>query len=129
MKVSTYTSWISQHAFISGILIALLLGILFQLLPLYWQLVILAGFVAGLVAKSWLRGFAAGFIGILLSWILYVTYAWTMFPTSRVVSTLSDIVGIPVPMLLGLVMLIASLLGGLGAAIGTSLLGITRTLR
>jgi len=123
---SKYVGWISRHAFLSGTVIALVLGLLFQLSPSYWQLAILAGFAAGLVVKGWLRGFAVGFAGILVSWIVYVAYAWVMFPTPRLFSALGEIVGIPGPILVVLVMLIGSLFGGLGGAIAAALQGIIR---
>ena len=113
----------------SGIAIALVLGLLFQLSPSYWQLVVLAGLLAGLVVKGWWRGFAVGFVGILLSWIIYVTYMWTTFPTSRLISTLGDIVGIPGSILVVLTMLIGSLLGGLGGAIAAALRTMIRAIR
>jgi len=109
--------------------IALVLGLLFQLFPSYWQLVILAGFAAGLIVKGWWRRFAVGFVGILVSWIIYVVYTWAMFPTSRLVSTLGDIVGIPGPILVVLAMLIGSIFGGLGGAIAAALGATIRTLR
>jgi hypothetical protein len=129
LKSTKYTDWISQHAFVSGIAIALVLGLLFQLSPSYWQLVVLAGLLAGLVVKGWWRGFAVGFVGILLSWIIYVTYMWTTFPTSRLISTLGDIVGIPGSILVVLTMLIGSLLGGLGGAIAAALRTMIRAIR
>jgi hypothetical protein len=109
--------------------IALILGLLFQLSPSYWQLVILAGFAAGLVVKRWWRCFAVGFVGILMSWIVYVAYSWVMFPTSRLVSALGEIVGIPGLVMIALAMLIGSLFGGLGGAMAAALQGIVRTLR
>ena len=107
-------------------MIALVLGLLFQLSSSYWQLVILAGFAAGLVVKGWRRGFTVGFVGTLVSWVVYVAYAWGMFPTSRLISALGEIVGIPGLILVVLVMLIGSLFGGLGGAIATALRGMIR---
>lgn len=129
MKSSKYAGWISRHAFLSGTVIALVLGLLFQLSPSYWQLAILAGFAAGLIVKGWWRGFAVGFVGILLSWIVYVVYAWVVFPTPRLISTLGEIVGIPGPILAVLAMLIGSLFGGLGGAIAAALRATIRTIR
>jgi hypothetical protein len=129
LKSPKYTGWVSRHAFLSGTVIALVLGLLFQLSPSYWQLAILAGFAAGLVVKGWWRGFAVGFVGILVSWVVYVAYAWGMFPTSRLISALGEIVGIPGLILVVLVMLIGSLFGGLGGAIAAALRGMIRTVR
>lgn len=129
MKSSNYAGWISRHAFLSGTVIALILGLLFQLSPSYWQLAILAGFAAGLLVKGWWRGFAVGFVGILVSWIVYVAYAWVMFPTPRLISILGEIVGIPGPILVVIAMLVGSLFGGLGGAIAVALRATIRTIR
>jgi uncharacterized protein YqhQ len=111
----------SQHALITGTLIAFVLGILFQFFANYWQLVILAGVVAGLIVKRWLRGFIAGFVGVLLSWVIYLAYLWIISPAPRLISILGDIVGMSGLLLVCLVTLIASLFGGLGAVIGAVL--------
>jgi len=116
----------SQHALITGTLIAFVLGILFQFFANYWQLVILAGVVAGLIVKRWLRGFIAGFVGVLLSWVIYLAYLWIISPAPRLISILGDIVGMSGLLLVCLVTLIASLFGGLGAVIGAVLQAMIR---
>lgn len=126
MSTSTATRLVSRHALISGTLIALVLGILFQFFPNYWQLIILAGLIAGLIVKRWLRGFVAGFLGVLLSWIIYVAYFWVISPAPQLISTLGDIVGISGLLLICLVVLVASLFGGLGAVIGVALQAMIR---
>ena len=129
MKPSNYANWVSRHTFLGGTVIALALGLLFQPSPTYWQLVILAGFAAGLVVRGLWRGFAVGFVGILVSWIIYVAYAWAVFPTSRLISVLGEIVGIPGLIMVALVILIASLFGGLGGAMAAALQATIRTIR
>ena len=121
MSASSLSRFILDHSVSSGVLIALALGIVFQFLPNYWQLIIFAGLVPGLIVKSLLRGFVSGFLGVLFSWVVYVAYLWIVSPVVQVISTLGDIVGLPGPMLVGLAMLVASLFGGLGAAIGVTL--------
>ncbi len=107
----------------------MVLGILFQYFANYWQLIILAGLVAGLIVKRWLRGFIAGFLGVLLSWVVYVAYLWAISPAPRLLSTLGDIVGISGLLLVCLVMLVASLFGGLGAVVGVALHAMIRRRR
>ena len=121
MSASALSRFILDHSVTSGTLIALALGIVFQFLPNYWQLIIFAGLVPGLIVKSLPRGFVSGFLGVLFSWVVYVAYLWIVSPVVQVISTLGDIVGLPGPMLVGLAMLVASLFGGLGAAIGVTL--------
>ena len=107
----------------------MVLGILFQYFANYWQLIILAGLVAGLIVKRWLRGFIAGFLGVLLSWVVYVAYLWAISPAPRLLFTLGDIVGISGLLLVCLVMLVASLFGGLGAVVGVALHAMIRRRR
>lgn len=121
MSASALSRFILDHSVTSGTLIALALGIVFQFLPNYWQLIIFAGLVPGLIVKSLPRGFVSGFLGVLFSWVVYVAYLWIVSPVVQVISTLGDIVGLPGPLLVGLAMLVASLFGGLGAAIGVTL--------
>ena len=126
MSKSRVVRSFSQHALITGTLIAFVLGILFQFFANYWQLVILAGVVAGLIVKRWLRGFIAGFVGVLLSWVIYLAYLWIISPAPRLISILGDIVGMSGLLLVCLVTLIASLFGGLGAVIGAVLQAMIR---
>jgi len=121
LSASTLARLVSHYTLLSGTLVAFLLGIAFQFFPNYWQLVVLGGVVPGFVLRSWSRAFTAGFIGILLSWVVYVAYLWLAFPASQVISTLGDIVGIPGPVLVGLALLVGSLFGGLGAVVGIAL--------
>jgi len=121
LSASSLSRFILDHSVTSGVLIALALGIVFQFLPNYWQLIIFAGLVPGLIVKSLPRGFVSGFLGVLFSWVVYVAYLWIVSPVVQVISTLGDIVGLPGPLLVGLAMLVASLFGGLGAAIGVTL--------
>ena len=121
MSASALSRFILDHSVTSGTLIALVLGIVFQFLPNYWQLVIVAGLVSGLIIKSLPRAFVSGFLGVLLSWIVYVACLWIVSPVAQVISTLGDIVGLPGPLLVGLAVLVASLFGGLGGAIGVTL--------
>ena len=121
MSASSLSRFILDHSVTSGVLIALALGIVFQFLPNYWQLIIFAGLVPGLIVKSLPRGFVSGFLGVLFSWIVYVAYLWIVSPVAQVISTLGDIVGLPGPLLVGLAVLVASLFGGLGGAIGVTL--------
>ena len=57
LSLSELNRFILDHSVMGGTLIALALGIGFQFLPNYWQLIILAGLVPGLIVKSWSRGF------------------------------------------------------------------------
>jgi len=100
--------------------IALILGLVFQFLPNYWQLVIIAGLMPGLLTGRWLRAFLGGFVGVLLSWVIYLTYAWSVSPASSLISSLGEIVGIPGVLLVGLAALTASLFAGLGAIVGVA---------
>jgi hypothetical protein len=102
---------------------------LFQFFPNYWQSIILAGLIAGLVVKRWLKGFVTGFLGVLLSWTIYVAYLCVTSPAPQLISTLGDIVGISGLVLISLIMLVASLFGGLGAVIGVALQGLIRRQR
>ena len=126
MSTSRVVRLFSQHALITGTLIAFVLGILFQFFANYWQLVILAGLVAGLIVRRWLRGFIAGFVGVLLSWVVYLAYLWIISPAPRLISVLGDIVGMSGLLLVCLVTLIASLFGGIGAVIGVALRAMIR---
>lgn len=126
MSTSRVVRLFSQHALITGTLIAFVLGILFQFFANYWQLVILAGLVAGVIVRRWLRGFIAGFVGVLLSWVVYLAYLWIISPASRLISILGDIVGMSGLLLVCLVTLIASLFGGIGAVIGVALRAMIR---
>lgn len=126
MSTSRVVRLFSQHALITGTLIAFVLGILFQFFANYWQLVILAGLVAGLIIRRWLRGFIAGFVGVLLSWVVYLAYLWIISPAPRLISILGDIVGMSGLLLVCLVTLIASLFGGIGAVIGVALRAMIR---
>lgn len=126
MSALTLVRMIREHALLSGTGIAFLLGIAFQFLPSYWQFIVLAGLVPSLLFKGWLRAFTAGFLGVLLSWMVYVAYLWTVFPAPRLISTLGDVVGIPGIVLVALAMLVGSLFGGLGAVMGVALQRILR---
>jgi len=77
--------------------------------------------VPSLIVNSWSRGFVSAFLGVLLSWIVYVAYLSLVSPVAQVISTLGDIVGLPGPLLVGLATVVASLFAGLGATIGTAL--------
>lgn len=120
MSSSTLTRAVSDHPLTSGTLIALILGLVFQFLPNYWQLVIIAGLMPGLLTGRWLRAFLGGFVGVLLSWVIYLTYAWSVSPASSLISSLGEIVGIPGVLLVGLAALTASLFAGLGAIVGVA---------
>ncbi len=116
----TLPRMILNHPLPLATVIAFLLGIAFQFLPIYWQLIIIAGFAAGLVCMGWFRGFLAGFLGVLLSWGVYVTYHWFVFPASQVFSTLGDIVGVSGLLLIAIGVLVASFFSGLGALIAVA---------
>jgi len=126
LSASTVTRLVSDHVLASGSVIAFVLGIVFQFFPNYWQLIVLAGLVPGFLFRSWLRAFGAGFLGVLLSWVVYVGFMWLVFPAPQIISTLGAIVGIPGPVLVGLAMVVGSLFGGLGAVIGVALQSIVR---
>lgn len=126
MSALTVVRMIREHALLGGTAIAFLLGIAFQFLPSYWQFIMLAGLVPSLLFKGWLKAFTAGFLGVLLSWVVYVAYVWMVFPAPRLISALGDIVGIPGTVLVALAMLIGSLFGGLGAVVGIALQRILR---
>jgi len=119
-STSTTTRAASEHPVPSGTLIALILGLVFQFLPNYWQLVIIAGLVPGLLTSRWIGAFFGGFLGVLLSWVIYLTYAWSVSPASSLVSSLGETAGIPGILLVGLAILTASLLAGLGAIVGVA---------
>ena len=62
---------IERRIFIISIVVVLCLTMLLTLVPV-WQLVIIPGIIAGMVNKSLKYGVLSGFIGVTLSWGIYV---------------------------------------------------------
>jgi hypothetical protein len=87
----------------------------------FWQTMLIAGFLGGVLAKKLLNGVAAGFLGVAIAWGLHFVFIWLWTPQSlniafHIASTL-----------IYLTVLLGGLLGGLGGAIGALTSALMKT--
>lgn len=108
-----------------------LIGILFSAIISYfltfiaiWQLIIIAGIVAGIFNKKMKKGMYSGAIGISIIWTLYMIYA---ILTRNAYKNLDQFAGLIVGslgfgwVLFLIILLFGALFGALGGAIGSGL--------
>ena len=110
---------IERRIFIISVVIVLCLTMLLTLVPI-WQLVIIPGIIAGLVNKSLKYGILSGFIGVTLSWGIYVLVG----VVSRNAYIILDQFGALIFgegfgwLILTLIILLAAIFGAMGGGIG-----------
>jgi hypothetical protein len=112
-----------HQIFILSIIIATILSSLLSLIQI-WQLVILAGIVAGILNKTMKMGTLSGAMGVLIFWTIYVIHGMI----TRNTYTLLDQFGALIIdsgfgwLLVILILLLGTLFGALGGAIGTGMM-------
>jgi cell division protein FtsX len=96
---------------------------LLTLVPI-WQLIIIPGIIAGIINKSLKHGVLSGFLGVTLSWGLYILVGMI---TRNVYFMLDQLGGLIFGEGFGwtfvvLILLIAAILGAFGGGIGNGLM-------
>ena len=114
-----------KQSFLVGFVATLVAAVLFELLGLLWEyawiLMVVAGFLGGFLIKKAGLGFLAGFLGVIVAWLIYLVAFSFLGPVWAFADTLAGVFGLEgmgfVVIILALV-LIGGLIGGLGALNG-----------
>ncbi|NVM46317.1 MAG: hypothetical protein HWN79_15515 [Candidatus Lokiarchaeota archaeon] len=113
--------------FYISVFVAICLTMLLTLIPI-WQLIIIPGIIAGMINKSLKHGVLSGFLGVTLSWGLYILIG----TISRNVYALLDQLG---GLIFGegfgwafivLILLLAAIFGAIGGGIGNGLMALIK---
>ena len=105
--------------FILSIVVAIVLASLLSLIPI-WQLVILAGIAAGVLNETMKKGTLSGAAGVFIFWLIYMVHGMV----TRNTYALLDLFGALIIgsgygwLLFILILLLGTLFGALGGAIG-----------
>ncbi len=116
---------IEKRTFFISLIMVLCLTMLLTLVPV-WQLVIIPGIIAGILNKSLKNGILSGFIGVSLSWGIYVLFG----VITRNAYVFLDQVGALIFgegfgwLILILVMFLAVIFGVMGAGIGNGFMSL-----
>jgi len=86
-----------------------------------WRVVIIAGIIGGALYNRLLRSFLAGFLGSLLAWLALMLPIILQKTNQELLKIIASIVGFPQEMLIGLVIIIPSLIGGLACLVVSSI--------
>lgn len=100
--------------------VATLLAVLLEFSG-FWQTMLIAGFLGGLLAKELLKGVTAGFLGVLIAWGLHFVFIWLWVPQNFNIAFQAASALIYITVLLG------GFLGGLGGAIGALIFMLIKT--
>jgi len=112
---------IERRIFIISVVIVLCLTMLLTLVPI-WQLVIIPGIIAGLVNKSLKYGILSGFIGVTLSWGIYVLVGVITRNAYIILNQFGALIfgeGFGW-LILTLIIILAAIFGAMGGGIGNS---------
>ncbi len=119
---------IENRTFFISIVVVLCLTMLLTLVPV-WQLVIIPGIIAGMLNKSLKYGVLSGFIGVTLSWGIYILVGMI----TRNAYIILDQFGALIFgegfgwLILILIILIASTFGAMGGGIGNGFMTLINT--
>ncbi|MBY9002756.1 MAG: hypothetical protein KGD73_02185 [Candidatus Lokiarchaeota archaeon] len=114
---------IERRTFFISVIVVLCLTMLLTLGPM-WQLVIIPGIIAGMLNKSLKYGVLSGFIGVTLSWGIYVLVG----VITRNASIMLDQIGALIFgegfgwLILILIIFLAAIFGIMGGGIGNGLM-------
>lgn len=114
-----------KQSFLVGFIATLAAAVLLELIGLLWEyawiLMVVAGFLGGFLIKKAGLGFLAGFLGVIVAWLIYFIAFSFLGPVWAFADTLAGLFGLEgmgfVVIILALV-LIGGLIGGLGALNG-----------
>jgi hypothetical protein len=114
-----------KQSFLVGFLATLAAAVLLELVGLIWEyawiLMVIAGFLGGFLIKKAGLGFLAGFLGVIVAWLIYFIAFSFLGPVWAFADVLAGLFGLEgmgfVVIILALV-LIGGLIGGLGALNG-----------
>lgn len=111
----------TSYMFLLGICAAALVAWLVSLSGI-WQLVLLAGIIAGLINKSVKRGGFSGAIGVFITWLLILVVKLLTQNTISLLNAFIGLLGLDIGWLLVIIILIFGFLFGLlGGILGGSL--------
>ena len=113
---------LENRNFSISVIVVICLAMLLTLIPV-WQLIIIPGIIAGILNKSLKRGVLSGFLGVTLSWGLYILVG--MF-TRNVYFMLDQLGGLIFGegfgwVFLILILLLAAIFGAIGGGFGNGL--------
>lgn len=110
---------IEKRTFFISLVVVLCLTMLLTLVPV-WQLVIIPGIIAGMFNKSLKCGVLSGFIGVTLSWGIYVLVGVITRNTYIILDQFGALIfgeGFGLLILI-LIILLAAIFGAIGGGIG-----------
>ncbi|NVM53838.1 MAG: hypothetical protein HWN66_09065 [Candidatus Helarchaeota archaeon] len=114
-----------QHTFLIGFLVTALAAGLLQLFGAIWTyawiLMVAAGFLGGFLVKKAGKGFLAGFLGVLVAWLVYFlifSFIGPIWEFANVLAGLFGLTGMGFVVIILSLVLIGGLIGGLGALNG-----------
>lgn len=110
-----------RFKFLIVLFVVLIIDYVFMLLVGDWRMAILAGLIGGGFYKERLRSFLAGFIGVLLAWVISFIPVLSSSPNLRLLDIFASIVGIPSYVLLILSIIVPSLSAGLASLLITTI--------
>lgn len=116
---------IESRTFFISVVVVLCLTMLLTLVPV-WQLVIIPGIIAGMLNKSLKYGVLSGFIGVTLSWGIYVLVGVITRNAYIILDQFGALIfgeGFAGLVLL-LIILLASIFGAMGGGIGNSFMAL-----
>ncbi|NVM17793.1 MAG: hypothetical protein HWN80_08755 [Candidatus Lokiarchaeota archaeon] len=118
---------VENRNFYISVIVVLCLSMLLTLIPI-WQLIIIPGIIAGILNKSLKRGVLSGFLGVTLSWGLYILVG--MF-TRNVYFMLDQLGGLIFGEGFGwifvlLILLLAAIFGAVGGGIGNGFMALIK---
>ncbi|MBY9012265.1 MAG: hypothetical protein KGD70_07815 [Candidatus Lokiarchaeota archaeon] len=114
---------VENRNFYISVIVVICLTMLLTIVPI-WQLIIIPGIIAGIINKSLKHGVLSGFLGVTLSWGLYILVGMI---TRNVYIMLDQLGGLIFGGGFGwafvvLILLIAAIIGAFGGGIGNGLM-------
>jgi hypothetical protein len=114
---------VENRNFYISVIVVICLTMLLTIVPI-WQLIIIPGIIAGIINKSLKHGVLSGFLGVTLSWGLYILVGMI---TRNVYIMLDQLGGLIFGGRFGwafvvLILLIAAIIGAFGGGIGNGLM-------
>ena len=114
---------VENRNFYISVIVVICLTMLLTIVPI-WQLIIIPGIIAGIINKSLKHGVLSGFLGVTLSWGLYILVGMI---TRNVYIMLDQLGGLIFGEGFGwafvvLILLIAAIIGAFGGGIGNGLM-------
>ncbi len=119
---------IERRTFFTSVVVVLCLTMLLTLVPV-WQLVIIPGIIAGMLNKSLKYGVLSGFIGVTLSWGIYILVGMITRNAYIILDQFGALIFGEVFgwLILILIILIASTFGAMGGGIGNGFMTLINT--